>query len=238
MRGVFDDKEFEEPRPGRDPEVTLGIGSVLLILLGLVLLCGLCFGLGYKAGQHGGQSSPAGVQSPAAGPQASLQNNGSRPKPSATAQVVAPPAPTVPQPATVALPGAASLPQSVSAAMTPTTGQQASNSAPQSASTGQLVVRPALPPAANPQQTASASRTQPAAPPAVPIMVQIAAVTHQEDADVLVGALRNHGYAVSARREPADNLIHVRIGPFNDRSEANSWRLKLLNDGYNAMIQP
>ena len=49
---------------------------------------------------------------------------------------------------------------------------------------------------------------------------------------------RKHGYAVEARRDPADNLIHVRIGPFNDRDEANRWRLKLLNDGYNAMIQP
>jgi cell division septation protein DedD len=69
-------------------------------------------------------------------------------------------------------------------------------------------------------------------------MVQIAAVSHQEDADVLMGALRKRNYQVSARREPADNLIHVRIGPFNDRDEANRWRLKLLNDGYNAMIQP
>ena len=69
-------------------------------------------------------------------------------------------------------------------------------------------------------------------------MVQIAAVSHQEDADVLVGALRKRGYAVSARRDPADNLIHVRVGPFNDRDEATRWRMKLLNDGYNAMIQP
>ncbi len=69
-------------------------------------------------------------------------------------------------------------------------------------------------------------------------MVQIAAVSHKEDADVLVGALANRGYAVSARHEPGDNLIHVCIGPFNDREEANRWRVRLLNDGYNAMIQP
>jgi cell division septation protein DedD len=69
-------------------------------------------------------------------------------------------------------------------------------------------------------------------------MVQIAAVSREEDAVVLAGALRKHGYAVSAWRDPADDLIHVRIGPFNDRDEANRWRLKLLNDGYNAMIQP
>ena len=69
-------------------------------------------------------------------------------------------------------------------------------------------------------------------------MVQIAAVSHQEDADVLVGALRKHGYTVAARRDPADSLIHVRIGPFSNRDDANRWRTKLLNDGYNAMIQP
>ena len=69
-------------------------------------------------------------------------------------------------------------------------------------------------------------------------MVQIAAVSHQEDAEVLTGALRKRGYPVSARRDPADNLIHVRIGPFKTRDEASRWRLKLLDDGYNAMILP
>jgi cell division septation protein DedD len=69
-------------------------------------------------------------------------------------------------------------------------------------------------------------------------MVQIAAVSNPEDAEVLVAALRRRGYAVSARREVADGLIHVRIGPFNNRNDANQWRQKLLNDGYNAILQP
>jgi cell division septation protein DedD len=69
-------------------------------------------------------------------------------------------------------------------------------------------------------------------------MVQIAAVSHPEDADVLVNALRKRNYAVTARREAADGLIHVRIGPFSSRDEANEWRLKLMNDGYNAIVQP
>jgi cell division septation protein DedD len=69
-------------------------------------------------------------------------------------------------------------------------------------------------------------------------MVQIAAVSHVEDAKVLSDALQRRGYVVNARREPADDLIHVRIGPFATRDEANRWRMKLLNDGYNAMIQP
>jgi cell division septation protein DedD len=73
--------------------------------------------------------------------------------------------------------------------------------------------------------------------PAATLTVQIAAVSHPEDADVLVNALRRRGYAVVARRD-ADGLIHIRIGPFNTRDEANIWRQKLLNDGYNAIVQP
>jgi cell division septation protein DedD len=69
-------------------------------------------------------------------------------------------------------------------------------------------------------------------------MVQIAAVSHAEDAEVLVNALRKRGFAVVARRDAADGLIHVRIGPFANRNDANATRQKLLNDGYNAIVQP
>ena len=89
-------------------------------------------------------------------------------------------------------------------------------------STVQAAVRPALP--------------DPTAAPT--LMVQIAAVSHQEDADVLAGALRKRGYSVNVGRDHADGLIHVRIGPFTSRTDANAARQKLLNDGYNASVQP
>ena len=69
-------------------------------------------------------------------------------------------------------------------------------------------------------------------------MVQVAAVSNQQDADVLVNALRKRNYPVVARRDPADNYIHIRIGPFASHAIADQWRLKLLNDGYNAVVQP
>jgi cell division septation protein DedD len=231
MRGVFDDKEFEEHKTRPDTELTLGTGALLLIFFGLVLVCGLCFGLGYTVGRRGGQSALVAGQQPAAGAQTPVQGKGPQSKPPATAQGAAPAAAQ-----SGTQPEATGLPQSATAAVGPIAGQQAANpAAAESTPSAQPQVRPALPSAA---QTASASSAQPAAPRAVLLMVQIAAVSHEEDADVLVGALRKHGYAVEARRDPADNLIHVRIGPFNDRDEANRWRLKLLNDGYNAMIQP
>jgi cell division septation protein DedD len=74
--------------------------------------------------------------------------------------------------------------------------------------------------------------------PPVSVMVQVAMVSHPEDAAVLVNALRKRGYTVTAQRKPEDGLIHVWIGPFSSRDEAERWRLKLLNDGYNAKVEP
>ena len=68
-------------------------------------------------------------------------------------------------------------------------------------------------------------------------MVQIAAVSRQEDADVLVTALRQRGYTVVVHNEPQDKLLHVQVGPFNDRAQATAMRQKLLADGYNAIIK-
>ena len=68
--------------------------------------------------------------------------------------------------------------------------------------------------------------------------MQIAAVSHSEDANVLVNALRRRGYSVSVRRDPLDNLLHVQVGPFSNRNDANAMKMKLLNDGYNAIVEP
>jgi DedD protein len=68
-------------------------------------------------------------------------------------------------------------------------------------------------------------------------MVQIAAVSRQEDADVLVAALKKRGYNVIVRNEPRDSLLHIQIGPFATRDEAKAMRAKLLADGYNAILK-
>jgi cell division septation protein DedD len=100
-------------------------------------------------------------------------------------------------------------------------------------------VRAALPDNAPETTLAIATlNVRPALPAALPLMVQIATTVHPEDADALVSALRKRGYPATAHREPTDNLIYVRIGPFYSRDEANQWRVKLLDDGYKAMIQP
>jgi len=68
-------------------------------------------------------------------------------------------------------------------------------------------------------------------------LVQVAAVSHQEDADLLLGALKGRGYAVSEHTEPQDKLVHIQIGPFAYRKDAEAMRQRLLGDGYNAIIK-
>ena len=69
-------------------------------------------------------------------------------------------------------------------------------------------------------------------------MVQVAAVSHADDANVLVNALLKRGFPATAQRMPSDGLIHVRIGPFATHDEASRMCTRLLNDGYNALVQP
>jgi cell division septation protein DedD len=237
MRGVFDDEELEPAQPRRETELTLGPIMLLGIFFGLVLICGLFFGLGYAMGHHGSREPSAAMQ-PARDAQTSLQADGSRPKPSPTSPTgVA----TLPQDAVVEQAGD-QAPSEASDTNAAASSQSAEPATADGSVLSQPQIRPALPPAANPPQPAAGPvgglNVQPAIAPALPLMVQIAAVSHPEDAEVLVNALLKRGYTVTARREAADSLIHVRIGPFSSRDEANRWRQKLLNDGYNAIIQP
>jgi DedD protein len=68
-------------------------------------------------------------------------------------------------------------------------------------------------------------------------VVQVAAVSHREDADTLITALEQRGYDVVIRQEPQDKLLHVQVGPFATRKEADSMRQRLLSDGYNAIVK-
>ena len=69
-------------------------------------------------------------------------------------------------------------------------------------------------------------------------LVQVAAVTKQEDAQALADALRKKSYAVSiATNPPNDKLYHVQMGPYADIADAESIRSKLVNDGYNPILK-
>ena len=238
MARYFDEDEepeFERARP--DAEVTLSWGALLGMGLGLLLICGVCFGLGYMVG-HSGQASAGPAATSAAQPNAPdqepLQGSGSVPKPSANEQAPVPPPPTNES----AAPGSNGSESPEAGAASSAQGAAPAN-APAAAAPGQPQVRPALG-GSGPEsiQAPAAANARPAMPSVNSLMVQVAAVKNDEDAGVLTNALRRRGYPVVSHRDPADGLIHVRIGPFPTRDEANQWRMKLLNDGYNAIVEP
>jgi cell division septation protein DedD len=91
------------------------------------------------------------------------------------------------------------------------------------------------PPTSN-QQPAT-SNQQPAISPSGTIMVQIAAVSSQDVADILLASLKKKGYSVSVRHEPQDKLLHVQIGPFANRKDAEVMQQRVLADGFNAIVK-
>lgn len=219
MRGAFDEPQLEAAPQRPDTELTLSSMSLFLLFFGLVALCILCFALGYSMGHHASVDPQATQVKPAATsdgvPDAHADN--ARSKPSADAQ-----------------PGAAKQTLAQSATV------QASRVAPTAPSKQWVAVKPALSDAAAPVQAArpDAYAVAPAMAATGSFMVQIAAVSNSEDADVLMSALKRRNYAVVARREPLDGLIHVRVGPFKTNDDAQRLRQKLMNDGYNAIVQP
>ncbi len=232
----FNEQELEHVERGRDTELTLSAGMLLAFGCSLVLLCGVCFGFGYVLG-HRGQTASSGV-TPQSGSQSVLQPSGLATKPTARAQT-----PAQPPPATVAV----RVPDSLGAA--PQSGGAVPVAAASTGPETQPQVPPSLPSQVKPAlagqssltqaaQSASTLHVQPALSQVQGWMVQIAAVSHVEDAEVLVNALKKRGYSVMVRRDIADALLHVQTGPFANRNDANAMRQKLLSDGYNAIVQP
>jgi len=228
MARYFDEEEPELEERSQDTEVTLSWGAVAGMGVALLAICGLCFGLGYMVGHRGSgnrSSGPAASTAAQGAPdQEPLQGSGAVAKPSASAQAPTP-SPTQANDNTPPAGDGGASPEAT-APSTPATTQSGPTGAPAVTTPVQPPIRPVMP--GNTQVNS----------PAAALMVQVAAVRNVEDAGVLANALRRRGYPVNAQRDPGDGLIHVRVGPFATRDEANRWRDKLLGDGYNAMVQP
>lgn len=87
--------------------------------------------------------------------------------------------------------------------------------------------------------TAGATATQPqnSATTGGTYMVQVAAVSKRDDADLLVNALQKKQYPVFVASAPGDALFHVQVGPFTDPKDAETMRSRLASDGYNAIVK-
>jgi len=231
MRFIQETEEEEQT----DTEITLGMKSLLGVFFGLVLICGVFFGLGYSLGRGGSKPvpNPASEQAtkttPKLAPSTVVSSSNEDDTTTRTAYTPGPDA-QEPDSATISTSPAPRKPSaSVMKPVQPSATADTSSPAPKPA--------PAVtsPPAIAPPASATAPTA--ATPTGSPAMVQIAAISKQEDADVLVAALKRHGYGAVVRNDPKDNLLHVQIGPFATREEARAMRAKLLADGYNAILK-
>lgn len=216
-------------------EITLGTRSLLGIFFGLVLICSIFFGLGYSVGRG---SAAKAAATPVADETTPIPTNAAAGKPSAqqgaasstdgSQAATATPASGTPEENAPALEPAAAETPSPAAADAGPAATASQPSAP--------VARPAGFPSEVPGASPAAVKPAVAAAPSG-IMVQVAAISVPQDADILVGALKKRGYSAVIRNEPQDKLLHVQLGPFATRAEANAMRAKLLADGYNAVVK-
>ena len=238
MRSLLDiEEEEEEETPAR--EITLSTASLLGIFFGLVLICGVFFGFGYSMGRGTEQGAQAaslgtGLARSAAQPDETTTGANQPPEPRSQDNVEAP----AKTPLAVSVKPAKADDDASAEDEAPAPPKHVSQALVAATESAAAVVKPSARVAPTPPTVASTP-----APVAVPApgtgkpMVQIAAVARQEDADVLVSALRQRGYGVVVRSEPQDKLLHVQVGPFADRTQATAIKQKLLSDGYNAIIK-
>jgi DedD protein len=226
------DDDLQDSGP-RDREISLGTTTILGIFFALALLCALFFGFGYSMGRRSAQTvvgaSETGTTSDTSNAKPAPGSTGSRAVPASHAGNPTPDAN-----------GAATSDDSTAtedkvSPATPATRPQISRPSPSTQPTENSAIKPVSMP-----RPATAT-SGPPVPVAIPgmgsVVVQVAAVSHQEDADVLMTALKKHGYTVTIRQEPQDKLLHVQVGPFANKRDAEAMRQRLLADGYNAIVK-
>jgi len=235
-----------------ETEITLGAGKLLGLFLMLAATCGIFFAVGYSLGKTSAreqalkdmpaqsetattpaaESGKPAAQTPAQPPAStnSSAEEAKAPSPDLTfyKSVKENPhddaAPAV-QGAKPAAPAAEAKNQNASA-----TKQIAPPSPATTAKT--TTVASAAPPAASAQSVPTAS-------PSGSFMVQIAAVSHEEDAAALAGALRKKSYAAAVVNNPTgkDKLFHVVLGPYASLQDAEAMKAKLQGEGYNPIVK-
>jgi DedD protein len=192
----------------RDTEITLGTGRLLGLFFGLVIVCAIFFGLGFSMGRSSVKSTLTMEETPSAS--MPVQANAGQKGAAGTRERPA-------QTPDCLTPGGCDEPQkmaqSTAASAAPAVMSSSGAPAPEIGKGAPLVANGGV------------------------YTVQVAAVSKQEDADALVGALRKKGYSVFIAPTGSDKLFHVQVGPFADMKDAEAMKLKLTSDGYNPILK-
>ena len=224
-----------------DTEITLGVGKLLGLFFLLAAICGVFFSIGYALGKSSGREQAANDQ---------VQVNAADSVPASSGmQGDKPSAAVTSKPPTVT--SAEASPANQQGPLTFYKAVQQSGTAAQPAEQPASAPTPSEAPTATPATTASAPRppstssgpevmshTSPVTGPGT-IVVQIAALSREDDAVSLAGALRKKNYNVFVVNNPVtnDKLYHVQVGPFTNLPDAQAMKAKLVAEGYNPIIK-
>lgn len=196
----------------QDTEITLGLGKLLGIFFLIAALCAVCLGLGYSLGKNAAKNSGVTVADTAEPANASPSV-----KPAGGTASKQPPAAGDNQDLTFY--------KAVEQKEPDAKLDTAPDSAPKTASLSDVQAAKNAP---EPELSRAGGG----------YIVQVAAVSKQEDAQALADALRKKNYTVLiATNPPNDKLYHVQIGPFGVASDAEAMRTRLVNDGYNPILK-
>lgn len=233
-----------------DGDVTIGPGKLLGLFFMLVVICGVFFAIGYSLGKTSAHEQAMNDKSPlSASLSAPAVGDSSAPKPSAAVAAKSEPelsssdeqGPGKSEPdltffnAVKSDKKAAGTETSAPAATK--AAQQKAAEEPTVASSAQVAATAPATAAAQPSTTAQSSDVKTAVSGS--FVVQIAAVTREEDAAALAGALRKKNYSVFVVNNPAvhDKFYHVQIGPFATLQDADAMKTKLTGEGYNPIVK-
>jgi cell division septation protein DedD len=204
----------KEAEQVRDTEITLSTGKLLGIFFALAIVCSVFFTMGYLLGKSTSAGGRTEIVATVPSSNAAGKPYAGNKTPEGVAQTCAPGSANCTPAATTDTSSSAKASDQQPAAQQPSSGSKASD------------------------QTASQSSGADVKSGAgTSFMVQVAAVSKQEDAEILVTALRKKQYPVFIANAAGDPLFHVQVGPFSDKKDAEAMRTRLSSDGYNAIVK-
>ncbi len=203
----------QDDDPVQDREITLSTAKLLGMFFALAIVCGVFFTMGYLLGKSttvGGHTEIVGAV-PTGGSSAG--------KPSAANKTPETITQTCP-------PGSSDCAPAATSTDSGSTGKTADQQSASQSSSGSKAPDQSSPAGSEVKTGAGGS-----------FMVQVAAVSKQEDADILRTALQKKQYPAFISSAAGDPLFHVQVGPFSDKKDADAMRNRLAADGYNAIVK-
>lgn len=231
-------------------DITIGPGKLLGLFFMLVAICGVFFAIGYSLGKTSAREQALNDKTQLnASLSAPVVGDASAPKPSAAVQAKSEPdghaaieqekAPKGPDLTffnAVKKNDDAGQPAAEAAKPTASKTEPQATAEVRAGASDASTVPKAAPNAAEVKNTPKTDAT-PSANGA--FVVQIAAVTREEDAAALAGALRKKNYSVFVVNNQAvhDKFYHVQVGPFVSLQDAEAMKAKLMGEGYNPIVK-